>query len=64
MIIDLILNNDIADWDENFNPEEYKQEFLRILKPTGNLFAFTSYNTIGKWHENYDNLFDNFQFFI
>jgi len=58
------INNDIADWDENFNPEEYRDEFLRILKPTGNLFAFTSYNTIGKWHENYDKYFDTFQFFI
>ncbi len=37
---------------------------MRVLKPTGNLFSFTSYNTIGRWHEIYDPVFDTFQFFI
>jgi site-specific DNA-methyltransferase (adenine-specific)/modification methylase len=58
------INNDIATWDKDFDPKQYKDEFLRILKPTANLFAFTSYNTIGKWHEIFDPLFDTFQFFV
>jgi len=58
------INNDIADWDKEFDPVDYKEEFLRILKPNGNLFSFTSYNTIGRWHEIYDPIFDTFQFFI
>ena len=58
------INNDIAEWDKNFDPLNYKDEFLRVLKPTGNLFSFTSYNTIGRWHEIYDSIFDTFQFFI
>ncbi len=40
------INNDIADWDRDFDPKDYQDEFLRILKPNGNLFTFTSYNTI------------------
>jgi len=58
------INNDIAEWDKDFDPLEYREDFLRILKPTGNLFSFTSYNTIGRWHEIYDPLFDTFQFFV
>jgi len=58
------INNDIADWDRDFDPANYKNDFLRVLKPNGNLFAFTSYNSIGRWHEIYDPLFDTFQFFI
>lgn len=58
------INNDIAEWDKDFDPLDYKEEFLRILKPTGNLFSFTSYNTIGRWHDIYDPLFDTFQFFV
>ncbi len=58
------INNDIADWDKDFDPLDYKEELLRILKPTGNFFAFTSYNTIGRWHEVYDPVFDTFQYFI
>ena len=39
------MNNDIALWDwVDFNPEDWAEEFVRILKPTGNLFIFTSYN--------------------
>ncbi len=58
------INNDIASWDKGFNPDDYKDDFLRILKPNGNLFVFTSYNTIGKWHDIFDSIFDTFQFFI
>lgn len=29
------MNNDVADWDKiDFNPEEWADEFIRILKPT------------------------------
>jgi DNA modification methylase len=57
-------NNDVAPWDRGFEPAEVKEAFLRVLKPTGNLFAFTSYNTIGKWHETFDPVFDTFQFLV
>ncbi len=58
------LNNDIAEWDQKFSPEDYTNELIRVLKPKGNMFIFTSYNLIGKWHELLDNKFDTFQFFI
>ncbi|MFK5977050.1 MAG: DNA methyltransferase [Sulfurovum sp.] len=58
------INNDIADWDRDFDPLDYRDEFLRVLKPKGNIFAFTSYNTIGRWHEIFDPIFDTFQFFV
>ena len=59
------LNNDIAEWDTvDLNPKDLLADFKRILKPTGNIFVFTSYNQIGKWHEAFDNEYDTFQFFI
>ena len=59
------LNNDIASWDMvDIDPREFIDEFKRILKPDGNIFIFTSYNLIGKWHEVFDKEFDTFQFFI
>ena len=58
------INNNIASWDRDFDPADYKDDFLRVLKPNGNIFAFTSYNTIGRWHEIFDSLFDTFQYFI
>lgn len=59
------LNNDIASWDEiEVNPEEYVEGFKRILKPTGNIFVFTTYNSIGKWHAAFDKHFDTTQFMI
>ncbi len=59
------MNNDIAAWDlVDFNPEEWVDEFIRILKPTGNLFIFTSYNQLGKWHNCLDHKFDTSQFMI
>jgi DNA modification methylase len=58
-------NNDLADWDhETLDPLQWKIDFLRILKPKGNIFIFTSYNLIGKWHEVFDPLFDTFQFMV
>jgi len=59
------INNDVADWDKvEFKPSDWVSEFKRILKPTGNIFAFCSYNLIGKWHEAFDPEFDTFQFFV
>lgn len=57
-------NNDVADWDRGFDPAAWRDEFLRVLKPTGNLFAFTSYNMLGRWHAVFDPLFDTFQFMV
>lgn len=43
------LNNDIAEWDNvEVAPEDYLKDFKRILKPTGNIFIFTTYNAIGR----------------
>jgi len=59
------INNDLADWDKKeFIPKHWVDEFKRILKPTGNIFAFTSYNLLGKWHEAFDPEFDTFQFMV
>ena len=59
------INNDIAAWDQQtFTPSEWVQAFKRILKPTGNIFAFTAYNLLGKWHEAFDSEFDTFQFMV
>ena len=59
------MNNDIAEWDMiDFNPEEWADEFIRILKPTGNLFIFTSYNQIGRWYNCLDHKFDTTNFMI
>lgn len=59
------MNNDIAAWDLiDINPEEWADEFIRILKPTGNLFIFTTYNQIGKWYDALDHRFDASNFMI
>jgi len=59
------INNDLAQWDqEMFEPADWVPEFMRILKPTGNIFAFTSYNLLGKWHEAFDPKFDTFQYMV
>lgn len=59
------INNDLAEWDKkDFIPQEWVEEFKRILKSTGNIFVFTSYNLIGKWHEAFDKEFDTFQFMV
>jgi DNA modification methylase len=58
-------NNDVAAWDqEPFAPEAWLDEFRRVLKPTGTLFAFTSYNLLGRWHAAFDPAFDTFQFVV
>lgn len=59
------INNDVAKWDlKELAPIDFLQEFKRILSPTGNIFIFTSYNMIGKWHEVFDSEFDTFQFMV
>lgn len=59
------INNDVADWDLiDFNPEEWAEDFIRILKPTGNLFIFTSYNQLGRWYNCLDHKFDTSNFMI
>lgn len=59
------INNDVANWDKvEFKPSDWVGEFKRVLKPTGNIFGFTSYNLIGKWHEALDSEFDTFQFVV
>lgn len=58
-------NNDVAEWDTTtFNPAEWLADFTRILKPTGTIFAFTSYNLLGAWHQTFDPAFDTFQFMV
>ncbi len=58
------INNDLAHWDKDFDPSEWLTEFKRILKPTGNILAFTSYNLIGRWHDAFDSEFDTFQYIV
>lgn len=59
------INNDLAEWDlEELKPSELVQEFKRILKPTGNIFIFCSYNIIGEYHKAFDPEFDTFQFMV
>jgi site-specific DNA-methyltransferase (adenine-specific)/modification methylase len=59
------INNDLAEWDQGeFDPAALKDDFIRVLKPAGNIFVFCSYNLIGKWHGIFDPLFDTFQFFV
>lgn len=59
------MNNDLAPWDLiEFKPEEWIDEFIRILKPKGNLFIFTSYNKIGQWYDLLDHRFDATNFMV
>lgn len=59
------MNNDVATWDMvDFNPEEWAGELVRILKPTGNLFIFTSYNQLGRWYNCLDAVFDTTNFMV
>lgn len=59
------INNDVAEWDEKpLNPAEFVEEFKRVLKPTGNIFIFCSYNLLGDYHKAFDPVFDTFQFMV
>ena len=58
-------NNDVAQWDEApFDPADWADELCRLLAPTGTIFAFTSYNLLGRWHEVFDPRFDTFQMVV
>lgn len=58
-------NNDVAKWDQvDFTPAEWLREFKRVLKPTGNIFVFTSYNLMGQWHKAFDPKYDTFQYMV
>ena len=60
-----ILNNDIGEWDKfEIDHKRLLPIFKRIIKPKGNIFIFTTYNQIGKWHEVFDKEFDTFQFMV
>lgn len=59
------INNDLAEWDlKDLNPFDLIHEYKRILKPTWNIFIFTSYNMIWKFHEAFDREFDTFQYLV
>lgn len=59
------LNNDIAAWDGTpFDPATVLDGWRRVLKPTGSIFAFTSYNLLGRWHQVFDPVFDTFQMMV
>jgi len=59
------INNDVAKWDlKELAPADFLEEFKRVLSPSGNIFVFTSYNLIGKWHQIFDSEFDTFQFMV
>lgn len=59
------LNNDVADWDQGqFQVASLVEPFTRLLKPSGSIFTFTSYNLIGDWHREFDPIFDTFQFAV
>ncbi len=58
-------NNNIAKWDKTrLNIPALKKEFKRILKPTGNIFIFTTYNLLGEYHKEFDPEFDTFQIMV
>jgi len=59
------INNNIAEWDNiPLNPSDYIKPFTRIIKPTGNIFIFTSYSLLGKWYDAFNPLFSTFQIFV
>jgi len=59
------INNDVAAWDlVELSPADLVGEFKRLLAPTGNIFVFTAYHMIGKWHDAFDKEFDTFQFMV
>lgn len=59
------INNDLAERDLiDLDPKHLVEEYLRIIKPDWNIFIFTSYNMIGKFHEAFDHHFDTFQFMV
>lgn len=59
------IHNDIAPWDNiPIFPHDYVGPFTRILKPTGNIFIFTSYSLLGQWYDAFNPVFSTFQIFV
>lgn len=59
------LQNDIEDWDSiTYPPELLLPHFQRILKPTGNIFIFCSYNQLGDYHRVFNPVYDTFQMMV
>ena len=59
------IHNDIASWDNvPLIPQNYVEPFKRILKPTGNIFIFTSYSLLGQWYDAFNPVFSTFQIFV
>lgn len=59
------IHNDIASWDHvPINPYNYVEPFTRIIKPTGNIFIFTSYSLLGQWYNAFNPVFSTFQIFV
>jgi len=58
------INNDLGAWDlKNINPQNFVKDFKRILKPNGNIFIFSGYNLLGKYHQAFDSEFDTYTLF-
>lgn len=59
------INNNIAEWDnKQLRPTDYIAPFTRIIKPSGNIFIFTSYSLLGQWYDSFNPLFSTFQIFV
>lgn len=59
------INNDISEWDKKIiNPQNFVKDFKRILKPNGNIFIFSGYNLLGKYHQAFDAEFDTYTLFV
>lgn len=49
------INNDLAVWDKDeIHIDKLLYQFKRILKKDGNIFIFTSFNLVGKFHQFFD----------
>ena len=45
------LARDFGDWDYNFDPTIYWDEFNRLVNNNGQVYIFTAHNLFGKWYE-------------
>lgn len=59
------VKNDIEDWDAvTYPPGLLAMHFTRIIKPTGNIFIFCSYNQLGDYHKAFDPIYHTFQMMV
>lgn len=59
------IKNDVETWDDiTYDADILLPHFKRILKPTGNIFIFCSYNQIGDYHKVFDPVYDTFQMMV